>query len=151
MWCRITAEILSGFERQGLDIYEGITLASIVEREAVISDERDLIASVFINRLKIGMQLEADPTVQYALGKQIDGSWWKAPLSFDDLDIDSPYNTYRYPGLPPGPIANPGLESIEAVAFPAQSAYLYFRAACDGSGRHNFSTTFEEHQQFACE
>lgn len=148
---RITAEIIGGFERQGLDIYEGITLASIVEREAVISDERDLIASVFINRYNIGMQLEADPTVQYALGQQVEGSWWKAPLTFDDLDIDSPYNTYRYPGLPPGPIANPGLDSIEAVAFPAQSFYLYFRAACDGSGRHNFATTFEEHQQFACE
>lgn len=148
---RITSEIISGFERQGLDIYGGITLASIVEREAVLSDERDLIASVFINRYNIGMQLEADPTVQYALGQQVDGSWWKAPLTFDDLDIDSPYNTYRFPGLPPGPIANPGLDSIEAVAFPAQSTYLYFRAACDGSGRHNFSTTFEEHQLFACE
>ena len=147
---RLTPELLAGIERQGLDLYQAITIASIVEREAVVLDERDLIASVFLNRYEIGKLLEADPTVQYALGLQGSGSWWKAPLSFDDLEIDSPYNTYRYPGLPPGPIANPGLESIRAVAFPAESAFLYFRATCDGSGMHSFAITFEEHQQNAC-
>jgi UPF0755 protein len=147
---RLSGEIISGFEQQELDLYQALTLAAIVEREAVVSDERDLIASVFLNRLELGMLLEADPTVQYALGLQADGSWWKAPLSFADLDTDSPYNTYRYPGLPPGPIANPGLDSITAIAFPAQSEYLYFRAACDGSGRHSFATTFDEHRQNAC-
>jgi UPF0755 protein len=147
---RLTLEIISGIEQQGLDIYQAVSLAAIVEREAAVPGERDLIASVFLNRFEIGMLLEADPTVQYALGLQTGGSWWKAPLSFGDLDIDSPYNTYRYPGLPPGPIANPGLESIRAVAFPAESEYLYFRATCDGSGMHSFATTFEEHQQNAC-
>lgn len=147
---RLSGEILAGIEQQGLSVYQAITLAAIVEREAVVAEERDLIASVFLNRLKIEMHLEADPTVQYALGLQPDGSWWKAPLSFGDLEIDSPYNTYRYPGLPPGPIANPGLDSIRAIAYPSQSEYLYFRAACDGSGRHSFATTFEEHQQNAC-
>lgn len=147
---RLTPELLAGIERQGLDLYQAITIASIVEREAVVLDERDLIASVFLNRYEIGKLLEADPTVQYALGLQGSGSWWKAPLSFDDLEIDSPYNTYRYPGLPPGPIANPGLESIRAVAFPAESAFFYFRATCDGSGMHSFAITFEEHQQNAC-
>lgn len=148
---RLTPEILLGIEQQGLDIYQAISLASIVEREAVVADERDLIASVFLNRLDLGMNLEADPTVQYALGNQLDGSWWKAPLSLSDLEIDSPFNTYLYPGLPPGPIANPGLDSIRAVAFPAETAYLYFRATCDGTGRHTFSLTFEEHQSKACQ
>lgn len=148
---RLTPEILLGIERQGLDIYQAITLASIVEREAVVAEERDRIASVFLNRLELGMNLEADPTVQYALGNQSSGSWWKAPLSLADLEIDSPFNTYLYPGLPPGPIANPGLESILAVAFPEETAYLYFRATCDGSGRHSFSLTFEEHQAKACQ
>lgn len=147
---RLTPELLAGIERQGLDLYQAITIASIVEREAVVHDERDLIASVFLNRYEIGKLLEADPTVQFALGLQGSGSWWKAPLSFDDLEIDSPYNTYRYPGLPPGPIANPGLESIRAVAFPAESVFFYFRATCDGSGMHSFAITFEEHQQNAC-
>jgi UPF0755 protein len=147
---RLTPNIISGIEQQGLNIYQAVSLAAIVEREAVVPQERDLIASVFLNRFEIGMLLEADPTVQYALGIQPEGSWWKAPLSFDDLGIDSPYNTYRYPGLPPGPITNPGLESIRAVAFPAESEYLYFRAMCDGSGMHSFATTFEDHRQNAC-
>lgn len=148
---RLTPEILLGIEQQGLDIYQAVTLASIVEREAVVAEERDRIASVFLNRIDLGMKLEADPTVQYALGIQLGGSWWKAPLSLADLEIDSPYNTYLYSGLPPGPIANPGLESIRAVAFPEETAYLYFRATCDGSGRHSFSLTFEEHQSKACQ
>jgi UPF0755 protein len=148
---RITHDMLAGFSAQGLNVYQAITLASIVEREAVVPDERELIASVFVNRLAIGMKLEADPTVQYALGKQADGSWWKAPLSLKDLDFNSPYNTYLIEGLPIGPICNPGLESIKAVAFPATTDYLFFRAMCDGSGRHSFAQTFEEHQLNACQ
>lgn len=146
---QVTYELRAGFARQGLSLFEAITLASIVEREAVVSDEKVTIASVFLNRLANNMPLDADPTVQYALGQQADG-WWKAPLSFDDLEVDSPYNTYRYPGLPPGPIANPGLVSLEAVAFPDQTTFLYFRALCDGSGRHAFARTFEEHVANAC-
>lgn len=146
---KLDREILAGFEQQGLSVYQAVTLASIVEREAVIPDERPLIASVFLRRLSFGMKLEADPTVQYALGLQADG-WWKAPLGLSDLDIDSPYNTYRYLGLPPGPISNPGASALNAVAFPADSTYLYFRALCDGSGRHAFAETYEEHLENAC-
>jgi UPF0755 protein len=147
---RVTSEIRQGFASQGLSLYQGVTLASIVEREAIVPDERPLIASVFLNRLGAGMNLDADPTVQYALGRQADGSWWKAPLDAADLEFDSPYNTYIYPGLPPGPISNPGLDALRAAAFPAETDYLYFRALCDGSGLHAFASTFEEHLQNAC-
>jgi UPF0755 protein len=146
---QVTYELRAGFASQGLSLFEAVTMASIVEREAVVSDEKATIASVFLNRLAQNMSLDADPTVQYALGQQADG-WWKAPLSFDDLEVESPYNTYRYPGLPPGPIANPGLSSLEAVAFPDQTTFLYFRALCDGSGRHAFARSFEEHVANAC-
>ena len=97
------------------------------------------------------MKLDTDPTVQYALGyDRKGGTWWKNPLSLDDLEIDSPYNTYLYTGLPPGPIANPSLNAMRAVGYPAQTPYFYFRAACDGSGRHTFAETFEEHRGNQC-
>ncbi|NIM92462.1 MAG: endolytic transglycosylase MltG [Anaerolineales bacterium] len=147
---KVGPEFREGFLVQGLSLYEAVILASIVEREAVVPEERELIASVFLNRLSTGMRLEADPTVQYALGQQADGEWWKAPLDIIDLGINSPYNTYLNFGLPPGPISNPGLGSLKAVAFPADSTYFYFRARCDGTGRHAFAETFEEHQQNAC-
>lgn len=147
---RVEAEIRAGLRAQGLTLYEGVILASIVEREAVVAEERPLIASVYLNRLAQDMKLDADPTIQYALGLQPDGRWWKIGLTLGDLEIDSPYNTYRYAGLPPAPIANPGLAALMAVAFPESSPYLYFRAACDGSGTHLFSQTFEEHLQNAC-
>ncbi|RME90043.1 MAG: endolytic transglycosylase MltG [Anaerolineae bacterium] len=147
----LTPELRQGFARQGLSVYEAVTLASIVEREAVIAEEQPLIASVFLNRLEAGMNLESDPTVQYALGYDAStGTWWKNPLTLEDLEIDSPYNTYRHPGLPPTPIGNPSLSALRAVAFPAQTPYFYFRAACDGSGRHLFAETFEEHLSNAC-
>ena len=147
---RLDPEILQGFTNQGLTIFEGVILASIVEREAVLPEERARIAAVFHNRLNLGMPLEADPTVQYALGSQADGNWWKPALTYDDLELDSPYNTYRYAGLPIGPIANPGLDSLRAVAFPDQTNELYFRTLCDGSGGHAFAVTFEEHLLNAC-
>lgn len=147
----ITREIRGGLEQQGLSLYEGLILASIVQREAVIPEEMPLIASVFLNRLEISMKLETDPTVQYALGyNSAQDSWWTNPLSLVDLEVDSPFNTYRFPGLPPTPIANPSIAALQAVAFPAQSPYYYFRAACDGSGRHNFSETIQEHLDKAC-
>lgn len=147
----LTDSVRRGYERQGLTVYQGVILASIVEKETVISAEMPQIASVFLNRLASGMPLEADSTVQYALGyDQENQTWWKNPLNTRDLQTDSPYNTYRNPGLPPTPIANPGLEALRAVAFPAQTPYYYFRAACDGSGRHNFATTFAEHLSNAC-
>lgn len=147
---RVSAELRSGFEAQGLSLQQAVTLASIVEREAIVPEERPLIAGVFLNRLRSGMRLEADPTVQYALGRQPGGEWWKAPLTLADLELDSPYNSYLYSGVPPGPIANPGLSALQAVAFPAQTEFLFFRAACDGSGRHQFALTFDEHLGNAC-
>jgi UPF0755 protein len=147
----LTPELADGFQNQDLDIYQAVTLASIVEREAIIAEEMPLIASVFLNRLKIGMPLEADSTVQFARGYNAgQDTWWTNPLSTRDLQFDSPYNTYLYPGLPPGPIANPGSAALRAVGFPAQSPYYYFRATCDESGRHTFSETFEEHLGKGC-
>jgi UPF0755 protein len=147
---RVDSELRNAYAQQGLSLYRAVTLASIVEREAIVPDERPLIASVFLNRLAQGIKLDADPTVQYALGRQPDGAWWKPVLTLEDLQFDSPHNTYLYAGLPPSPIANPGLDSMRAVAYPESSPYLYFRAACDGSGRHTFAETFEQQLQNAC-
>lgn len=147
----VTDDLRSAYSQRGLSLVEAVTLASIVQREAVLTEEQPLIASVFYNRLQQNMKLDSDPTVQYALGYgETWGNWWKVPLTLDDLSIDSPYNTYLYPGLPPGPICNPGLSALQAVAYPAETPYFYFRAACDGSGRHQFARTFEEHLQNAC-
>jgi UPF0755 protein len=148
----LTADLRQGFTRQGLDVYQAVTLASIVQREAVVPDERAQIASVFYNRLRTGMKLDSDPTVQYALGFDVNMStWWTNPLSLEHLRFDSPYNTYIYTGLPPSPIANPSLSALQAVAFPAETPYYFFRARCDGSGLHDFSITFEEHLQNGCQ
>lgn len=148
---RVDSELHAGFENQGLDLYQAATLASIVEREAVLEEEMGTIASVFLNRINAGMRLDSDPTVQYALGFDSKGqTWWKNPLSLEDLQVDSPYNTYRATGLPPGPIASPGLSALRAVAYPSQTPYFYFRAACSDSGRHVFAETYAEHQANAC-
>lgn len=147
----VTQELRGAYAANGLDLFEAVTLASIVQREAVVADEQALIASVFYNRLAIGMRLESDPTAQYALGYQLlQKTWWKNPLSGADLRVNSSYNTYVTFGLPPGPISNPALEVLRAVAYPEQSGYYYFRARCDGSGRHFFAVTYEEHLQNAC-
>ncbi len=145
---RVTPEMRQAFGVNGLSLREAVTLASIVEREAVVDEERPFIANVFYNRINQEMRLEADPTTQYALGYQSDtGKWWKNPLTYDDLAVDSPYNTYATDGLPPGPIANPGLASLQAVANPAQSDYLFFVVDCTAvtPGSHVFSVTYEEH------
>lgn len=148
---KLTTDLQNGFAAQNLTIYEAVTLASIVQREAVHAEEAPLIASVYLNRIAIGMKLDADPTVQYALGYQFDtGSWWKSPLSLSDLEVISPYNTYLNNGLPPTPISNPGIEALTAVAFPQESPYYFFRAACDGSGYHVFAATFEEQVANGC-
>jgi len=130
-----------------LDLHDVLTVASIVEREAVLDDERPLIAGVYLNRLARGMRLEADPTVQYAMGFQPDsGQWWKSPVYLEEYSqVISPYNTYLNAGLPPGPIAAPRLASIQGVLSPAQHDYLYFVAEPGGTGRHVFARTFEEH------
>ncbi|MFN8491709.1 MAG: endolytic transglycosylase MltG [Caldilineaceae bacterium] len=132
-----------------LDLYRVLILASIVEREAMAPAERPIIAGVYLNRLAKNMKLEADPTVQYAMGYQkATKTWWKTPVALEEYNsVDSPYNTYLHPGLPPGPIANPGLSSIEAVLKPAKHDYLYFVAKPDNSGEHVFAKTFEEQQQ----
>jgi len=148
---QVGLDLRAQFERQGLSLVEAVTLASIVQREAVVAEERALVASVFYNRLAVGMSLGSDPTVQYALGyNPAQSTWWTNPLTLTDLQVSSPYNTYVVTGLPPGPICNPGIASLQAVAYPADSPYYYFRALCDGSGRHAFAVTFEEHMQNAC-
>ncbi len=144
-------ELQSGIESQGLNIYQAVTLASIIEREAVQDEEMPLIASVFYNRIAVGMKLDSDPTVQYALGFNVaQNTWWTNPLSLENLKVDSAYNTYKFTGFPPGPISSPGIAALRAVSFPASSTFYYFRAACDGTGRHAFAQTFEEHVANAC-
>jgi UPF0755 protein len=148
---QISDELLKGFQNQGLSLYQAVTLASIVQREAMVDSEQPTIASVFYNRLHKGMKLDSDPTVQYAVGyNTAQKTWWTNPLSLTNLKIDSPYNTYIHTGLPPGPIDMPGLSALQAVAFPAQTSFIYFRAKCDNSGLHNFSETYDEHLSNAC-
>ena len=148
----IVAEMVANFRKHfgpemafittGLNAHQTVTLASIVETEAQRPEERPLVASVYLNRLQKHMLLGADPTVIYALklAHRWDGNIRKA-----DLQIDSPYNTYRFPNLPPGPIANPGLASLRAAAAPAKSDFLYFVARHDGS--HAFATNAAEHDR----
>jgi len=131
--------LLSQFRSSNLNLYEVIILASLVESEAKIDKERTLISAVYHNRLKIGMPLQCDPTVIYALGGL------ERLLTLKDLEFDSPYNTYKYAGLPPGPINNPGKASILSAFFPANVKYLYFVAKGDGS--HIFSVDLEEHNR----
>ena len=130
-------------------LHEVLTLASIVERETLLRAEMPLVASVFLNRLEVGVKLDADPTVQYAITTQSSGEprdgWWKVALTLDDLAFQSPYNTYLVAGLPPGPIASPGLAAIEAVLNPADTDYFYFVARGDGS--HAFAETLAEHNE----
>lgn len=131
-----TDEYYARAEEFGMSVREVITLASIIEREARVPEDRPLIASVFYNRMKIKMPLQSCATVQYILGEQ------KPVLSIKDTQIESPYNTYLNPGLPPGPIASPGADSIKAALYPADTNYLYFLAKGDGS--HAFSETYEQ-------
>jgi UPF0755 protein len=127
---------------RGLTVRQLVTLASIVEKETAKPDERPLVAAVYSNRLKAGMGLQCDPTVIYALqrARRYDGN-----LRREDLQFDSPYNTYRYAGLPPGPIAAPGKGSLDAAAHPADNGFLYFVSRNDGS--HEFARTLEEHNR----
>ena len=134
-----TSKLSEEAELLQLSRYEVVTLASIIEKEAKHAHERPLISAVYHNRLRRGWRLEADPTVLYALGNP------KRQLTRVDLELDSPYNTYRQKGLPPGPICNPGMDSILAALRPVSTSHLYFVAIDDG--KHHFSTTLKEHQK----
>ena len=138
----LTPELRQAAAARNLSVRQAVTLASIVEKETAKAEERPLVAAVYTTRLRIGMPLQCDPTVIYALVKahRYDGNIHK-----EDLSFDSPYNTYRYPGLPPGPIASPGRASIEAAMHPADADYLYFVSRNDGS--HQFARTLEEHNR----
>jgi len=138
-------QLPEGWEKQleanGVTFHEMMTIASLVEREVVADHERALVAGVIYNRIRSGMPLQIDATVQYALEEP------KARLFEKDLQIDSPYNTYKIEGLPPGPIASPGLASIEAALYPEPSEYLYYVTKKDGTGEHYFGKTYNEHLQ----
>lgn len=122
---------------------EIVTIASLIEREARVEKERSTISSVIHNRIKKGMLLQIDATVQYLLPEQ------KARLLYKDLEVDSPYNTYKYAGLPPTPIAAPGLSCIKAALYPENTDYYYYRTKAINNGEHNFSKTYEEHLNYA--
>lgn len=139
MRAKLGPDIEARAKARGLTVHQVLTLASIVEREAIAPEEAKVIAGVFWNRLRISMPLQADPTVQYAVGKE------RRTLTRSDLATEHPYNTYRNAGLPPGPIASPGLRAVEAVLDPAPVKYLYFVKLDER--RHHFSTTVEEHNQ----
>ena len=128
------------------DVHRTVTLASLVEKEGKLAEERPRIAAVFDNRLRLGMKLDCDPTTIYAALLESRHPFEPLKIYRSDLDSDHPYNTYRHAGLPPGPIANPGLASLRAALHPAESEALYFVARPDGSGGHEFSTTIAAHQ-----
>ena len=138
----LSPEIVQRAAARGLSVRELLTLASLVEKETAKAEERPVVAAVYANRLRIGMGMQCDPTVIYALERV---GKYTGNLTRDDLRFDSPYNTYRYAGLPPGPIASPGRASIEAAASPADVPYVYFVSRNDGS--HVFSVTLDEHNR----
>jgi UPF0755 protein len=131
------AEIVPLLGESGFSLHEVVTLASIVEREVAVDHERPVVASVYLNRLAIDMPLQADPTVRYVTPEE------RPQVLYRDLEIDSPYNTYRYRGLPPGPIASPGLASMLAVLNPAKTDYFFFVSRRDGT--HEFTRTYNDH------
>lgn len=138
---RVPAALIARGKSRKLSLLQLVTLASIVEKEARVPEERPLIAGVFYARLRRGMRLQADPTTLYALGR------WDARLTYKLLALDHPYNTYRRAGLPPGPICSPGLACLEAAAAPLATPHLYFVTRKDGSNRHQFSRTMKEHER----
>lgn len=133
-----------GLSTQDSDLHEIVTIASLIEREALRDDEKEMISSVIANRLADGMSLDIDATLQYIKGKNSQGKWWSVPTAADKA-LNSPYNTYRNPGIPPGPIANPGIEAIKAAASPAESDYYFY--IHDLKGNVHFAKTLEEHNR----
>ncbi|NMA12021.1 MAG: endolytic transglycosylase MltG [Chloroflexi bacterium] len=142
---------LAGAANRGLTANQAAVLASLVTREAMLPEEYEMIAAVFLNRFRAGMMLQSDPTVQYALGwDESEQTWWKHQLTAQDLAYNSPFNTYVVYGLPPHPISSFTRAALEAVANAPESKYFFFRLNCDGSPSHSFSATYEEHLQNAC-
>ncbi len=142
-------ELMDDVLNQGRTLREVVNLAAIVQREALHADEMPLIAGVYQNRLDIEMKLDADPTVQYALGNSR-GAWWPQITVADYSAVNSAYNTYLVIGLPPSPISNPGLAALQAAVYPTASEYYYFRADCRDDGYHDFAPTYEEHIANGC-
>ena len=138
----LTPDLVQKAAARGLSVRQLLTLASLVEKETAKAEERPVVAAVYTNRLEIGMGMQCDPTVIYALERV---GKYTGNLTREDLRFDSPYNTYRYAGLPPGPIASPGRAALEAAASPADVPYIYFVSRNDGS--HVFSTTLDEHNR----
>jgi UPF0755 protein len=148
---KVTPQMRADLQAQGRTLYDAIRLASIVEREAGVEQERPTIAGVYLNRLNDGMALDADPTIQYALGNTRDPETWWPQITQDDYQgVQSPYNTYLNVGLPPGPIANPALASIQAAIYPEKHPYYFFRTSCNNDGTHVFAKTLEEQIAHAC-
>jgi UPF0755 protein len=139
---KVTSEMRDRASQMNLTVYDMLIFASLVEREARIGDERPIIADVYLNRYEQGMRMEADPTVQYGMGKE--GDWWPVPSGDDLHGVNSPYNTYEHDGLPPGPICNPGMASIQAVLYPAGTANLFFVLANPETGEHVFTDNYDQ-------
>ncbi|QQS38980.1 endolytic transglycosylase MltG [Candidatus Woesebacteria bacterium] len=145
---KVTSTMLQDISDTGLSLHEVVILSSIIEKETKTDAERPVVAGIFFNRLEIGMALQADATVQYPLGTKrcsgvtSDCTWWRPPTK-DDLQIDSPYNTYKYPGLPSGPIANPGLSSLKAVIYSEDNPYFYY--IHDTNGNIHYAENLAEH------
>lgn len=147
---KFNQDFLRATSEKGLSLYETVTLASIVEREVKFSSDRPLVAGILLKRLENGWALEADATVQYAKANlycnlEYECNWWPQEITQEDLEIDSLYNTRKNPGLPPGPICNPGIESLKAVLNPQESPYWYYLS--DNEGKIHYSKTLEEHNQ----
>ena len=148
---KVTPQMRADLQAAGRTLYDAVRLASIVEREAGVEKERPTIAGVYLNRLQDGMALDADPTIQYALGNTRDPNTWWPQITQDDYQgVQSPYNTYLNPGLPPGPIANPALASLQAAIYPEKHPYYFFRTSCNNDGTHVFAKTLEEQIAHQC-
>jgi UPF0755 protein len=141
---KLTPDILDGFKAQGLTVHQGLTLASIIEKEAFRDQDRAGVAQVFVRRLALKKPFESDAIVQYAIDLNAQAGKGTLPVTTAIQSLNSPYNSYKFAGLPPGPICNPGIESIKAAAHPATTDYLFFLA--DKDGVTHFAKTFEEHQ-----
>lgn len=143
---KVTPQMIADAKKAGLSLSSVVTLASLVEREGKTSQDRPVIAGILLNRLNQDWPLQVDATLQYVLGYQAqEKTWWKKELSDADKKIDSPYNTYMYAGLPPAPIANPGLEAIKAVIYPTKTEYMFYLH--DAKGIAHYAKTIEEHEK----